>query len=55
MKDDDTSATPNRFPTHDSFIDYGGVWFTTSATTPEVEFDLRELEGFGVVEEEGEG
>lgn len=45
--DDQQQPTPNCFPTDESFIDYGGAWFTTTAAA-EVEFDLKGLrEGKG--------
>ena len=46
--DDQQQPALNRFPTDESFIDYGGAWFTNNLTrkiTPEVEFDLK---GVGV-------
>ena len=48
--DDQQQPTPNRFQTDESFIDYGGAWFITTGTTPEVEFDLKGLGEDGVVE-----
>ena len=43
MNPDDQQPAPNCFPTDESFIDYGGAWFTMTGTTPEVEFDLKGL------------
>ena len=49
MNPDDQQPTPNRFQTGESFIDYGGAWFTTTAAA-EVEFDLKGLGEDRVVE-----
>ena len=46
--DDQQQPALNRFPTDESFIDYGGAWFTNNLTrkiTPEVEFDLKGVGG----------